>query len=329
MLVRGATIRGACLFAGVLLLACGDGSAPRPSGPPLAATHPSEPGGENAAPVIRRLALNPARPVPGESVQAVTTVEDPDGDAFRLSYRWLLAGAPLGGDSPAIVVPQSHRHERIELEVVATDGRASSQPVRISARIANRAPQLRGVYLEPAEGARVGTPVVAKPDAVDGDDDSLRFTVGWQVNGRAVDATGDTLDTSSLRRGDRIRARVVASDGDRESLPFESPELELGNSPPEVTSRPTAIGSDGVFRYGIEARDPDNDRNLRFRLLEGPPGLTVDPVVGQVVWTPRAEQAGSHSVEVAVDDGHGGVTGHRFDLTVTAIEAEAPPPANQ
>jgi hypothetical protein len=79
-----------------------------------------------------------------------------------------------------------------------------------------------------------------------------------------------------------------------------------------------------AFRYQFEAKDPDGDRSLRFSLVEGPQGMTIDPIYGIATWRPTKEQAGVQTIEVAVRDSQGASAALRFQVTVTATETPAP-----
>src|SRR5262249_14424436 len=62
-----------------------------------------------------------------------------------------------------------------------------------------------------------------------------------------------------------------------------------------------------------------------FRLLSGPAAMTVDPATGLVQWTPTADQAGSQSVRLTVEDGRGGGATQTFTLRFPVV---APTPIN-
>jgi hypothetical protein len=166
--------------------------------------------------------------------------------------------------------------------------------------------------------------VVATVAARDPDGDPLEFRYEWSVNDRPLPEEGDTLRTDRLRRGDAIRVRVVASDGTDESVPIPSGVVHVGNAHPEILSGPSGVSSDGSFRYAVQARDPDGDRNLRFELRKGPEGMKVNRIDGEVTWQATAKQAGAHAVEIVVEDSEGAQTVQAFELVV---RVEDPQPA--
>jgi hypothetical protein len=44
--------------------------------------------------------------------------------------------------------------------------------------------------------------------------------------------------------------------------------------------------------------------------------MRIDEVAGAILWTPRPDQAGVHTVTIAVDDRHEGLANQSFDLTI-------------
>jgi hypothetical protein len=168
---------------------------------------------------------------------------------------------------------------------------------------------------------------VATPVARDPDGDALEFRFRWTVNDETLEGQEEaSLPTEGLESGDQIRVEVVASDGEGESDAAWSGVLLVGNAAPEIVSRPSAVGPGEAFRYRVDARDPEGDRSLRYQLRKGPEGMTINPILGEVHWQPRADQAGAHPVEIAVEDSRGARSVQAFELTVGSPPA-APTPA--
>ncbi len=90
-----------------------------------------------------------------------------------------------------------------------------------------------------------------------------------------------------------------------------------------------------MFRYAVEAEDPDGDRLLRYRLDEAPEGMVIDSVLGEVSWRPAQGQTGVHPVKIVVRDSSGLETSQSFQVTVreasteegAGAEGSAPPAA--
>jgi len=91
----------------------------------------------------------------------------------------------------------------------------------------------------------------------------------------------------------------------------------LANQNPVITSAPKLNGITGhPYVYLAAGTDGDADP-VSFSLVSGPAGLSVQAAY-QVVWTPTAQQAGSHNVIIAASDGKGGVTQQAFAINVAA-----------
>ena len=109
---------------------------------------------------------------------------------------------------------------------------------------------------------------------------------------------------------------VIASDGDSDSAPVQSPIWIAANTPPEIVSVPGEFSSDGVFRYAVEVRDADGDRGVELRLEETPEGMSFDPASSTLSWAPNTDQSGVHTFSITADDGHGGVVRQQVEVRV-------------
>ena len=337
--------RGKCSAWGAALLAllmgvaaCGgdDETAPTAAGEGLAQTattagpgsaSPTAPAG-NAPPRIVNVHFEPERPTADDTVRAVVETADPEGDSVWVRYVWKIGGSRI--DTKARDLPlkgqRAARGDRIDVTVVASDGKNESETRSASTTIRNAPPRLERVEIEPAGDIFVGRPIVVRPDARDSDGDAVHFRYTWTVNGRPV-FEGAALSTENLRRGDVVQVEIVASDGRDDSEPFVIPELTVANAPPRIQSFPGEPSNDGTFRYRVSAEDPDGDTDLQFHLEKAPPGMNIDALTGAVTWIPLPDQLGTHAISVVVDDLQGGRSRHSFEVTVGAPADEAPPAA--
>jgi hypothetical protein len=316
-----------------LALACGSEAeraqvAPGPSmsaepAPLLeAATQSGASGEDNVEPMIRSLRFEPASPVAGQALRVIADTFDADGDAVGLSYVWSIQGNEVRGDSEQMTFPQLKKGELIEVTVTPTDGKVHGQPMSAETSVANQAPSFIALHMEPSTQIQAGTPIVAKPNSHDFDDDSVLYQYSWTVNGLPQPVKGDTLITTKLKRGDLVQVTVVATDGEAESPPARSEELEIQNSPPEIVSTPSSPDADGAFVYQLEVKDAD-DRHFTYKLARSPQGMEIDLVSGRIDWTPSADLAGSFPVEIVVDDRNGGRSRQSFELSIASQEEAA------
>jgi hypothetical protein len=319
-----------------VLAGCGSGEPPQPKTTPIGAkTTPiggvtpekgKEPGpvaGKNP-PVIRRIDLRPSRPTPGNVITAKVESFDPDGDEVSLSYAWAVDGVRVGEDQATLLLGDAPKGSPVQVTVIARDGDSKSPAKTVTAPIANRPPEMLGVVIEPLDEVRANRDIAANPRAQDPDGDPLEYRYRWRVNGDEADVDGPVLAADHYRRGDEIQLTVVAHDGEESSEPLTSAPFAVVNAPPRVTSTPGAFDEDGTFRYAVRADDPDGDRSLRYQLVEGPDGMEIDVVSGELTWTPTPDQAGIHPVTIEVGDRKGGTTAQSFDIRVEFEEVPAP-----
>jgi YD repeat-containing protein len=96
------------------------------------------------------------------------------------------------------------------------------------------------------------------------------------------------------------------------------------NNEPVIDSTPvTTATQDTAYSYDVEASDADGD-TLTYSLTTAPEGMSIDSASGLISWTPSADQVGSQSVTVQVDDGVGGSAAQSFSITVEALPNTAP-----
>jgi hypothetical protein len=296
-----------------------------------AEVEPAEERAENNAPVVENVVLNPPRPLPGHRIDARVEASDPDGDPIRLTLEWRHGGQTISKGSRTNVAPEGlAKGEEIEVIVTATDGRDESAPLRVTATVGNQAPLISAIALAPDGEVSPGQEVTAVPQGMDPDGDELEYEFEWLLNGEVVrGADGAAFATASLERGDRLKARARVGDGEEWSPFAETQELQLANRPPRIVGIPPIESVAGGIRAQLEAEDPDGDRSFRYRVIEGPRGLAVDAISGQLTWTPAPGTRGTQAVEIGVADSLGAESALRFELDVTTPEDErkAAPPA--
>ncbi|MBW2315267.1 MAG: hypothetical protein JRH10_13840 [Deltaproteobacteria bacterium] len=321
---------GACAIA-LVGSGCGGGDVPGEAGAAASNTAVEEEDEweENTIPVIEWVHLEPSSPAPGGSVTAQVRVNDPDGDDIEYGYAWRINGRPVRSSGDRITLGNALKGDPISVTVTASDGWDESEAYTARAVVGNTPPVLQSVTFDPLGTIHRGQRVTARPIAIDQDGDVLQYEYRWWVNDRELSSESDMLDTSRLKRGDEVRIEVVASDGYSESNPLRSAPIKVENSPPKIVSTPANAGDASVYLYQVQAEDPDGDRRLRYRLEQGPPGMTIDPISGALSWAPAESATGTHNVEVAVDDLQGGVGSQRFTVVISEEEAaaEAAPPA--
>jgi hypothetical protein len=268
--------------------------------------------------------FSPDPPVPGEPLRAMVSMQRGSGKRAELSYIWSIAGHRVDNDRGSIQLPKLEKHDRIEVSVARSDG--VGDPVTAVATIENSRPKLMELKLE-LEDTADGEVWKAEAWGNDPDGDTLEYEYTWIVNGRRHKHKGATFPSAELERGDTISVRVVASDGEEDSSVAESGRAEVANAAPDFVSTPPPLDRSGQYRYEAKAEDPDDDRGLKYELVEGPEGMEMDSRSGVVSWTPSAEQAGRHTIEIAVEDKHDGRSTQSWILPVVITTEYGESPA--
>ncbi len=287
------------------------------------AENPGEaPGGPEAVvrevPRVERIDFSPSRPRPGDRVIAEVTLGEltVDEGNVALDFTWRLDGVRQPQRGRSFDIPEDARGNTVEVMVIARDGLWESAPVRKGIVPANREPRVHAVVLDGSGQFDTPRSIEAIVRAEDPDGDPLAYEYRWTVDGQRSDEVGSRFPLTGMRRGDEIQVEVVASDGVARSRPKVSRRWSLENSPPRISSSPSPIGKDGVFRYRVIVEDPDRDRFFRYRLVEAPAGMKIDPGDGSIAWRPLPKQVGTHRVILEVDDRHGGFSRQEFELGV-------------
>ncbi|RME69477.1 MAG: hypothetical protein D6778_00425, partial [Nitrospirae bacterium] len=124
----------------------------------------------------------------------------------------------------------------------------------------------------------------------------------------------------NFKRGDHITVKIRAFDG-KDYSHEKYLSLEVLNTPPRIIDdgRFTFDGKNFIKVLGAE--DPDGDE-VRFTLLKGPEGMTLDEETGVIKWTVPEDFQGDVPVEVVVDDGHGGKTKYGFNIKLMIVLEE-------
>jgi hypothetical protein len=170
----------------------------------------------NSVPVVSRVTVLPA--VDGTDVRFQATVEssDSDQDALQYSYRWFKNGTVLGSESgPQLRLSGLNRGDRIQAEVVASDGESQSPPARAEViPLDNHPPR----FTSQPETPRPGTSSFQyQAAATDEDRDRLRFELASGPSGMTVTPDGLVTWTypapSADRREFAVVLRVLDSNG--------------------------------------------------------------------------------------------------------------------
>ena len=129
-------------------------------------------------------------------------------------------------------------------------------------------------------------------DAVDPDGDPLTYRIEDGPGGLLIDAaTGRLLWAASPNQVGTHAVTIAADDGlggtATQSFTIDVRPARENALPFFASDPPAVIGAADVLSFRSEAVDTDGDA-LRYRLIDGPPGATIDPTTGTLRWDGRS-----------------------------------------
>lgn len=262
-----------------------------------------------------RLAPDPAY----ATARIAVIFDDPQFKEADCTFLWrrngiLIVGAETNGLDPSHI----SRGDEIAVAVTTRDpASGESRTLNARVRVENTPPKLTRVSLLPDTSADASA-LRAIVECADQDGDVPTFDYRWFRDGEPVaGASGATLPLAGLKRGDRVVVEVVARDETSASVPLRNDPYTFSNQPPRFTSQPAAPrASDKAFQYQAAATDLDGDP-LRYELVSGPSGMTVEPA-GSVYWQlPTGElRRGAFPVRLRATDARGGEATQDFTIAL-------------
>jgi hypothetical protein len=152
-------------------------------------------------------------------------------------------------------------------------------------------------------------------EADDPDGDALDIEVTWFVDGEdLMGVHGQTLPAGKATKGQVVRAKAVASDGERKDS-LESNEITIANAPPEMITQVRDVVRLDAFL--MRAKDPDDDP-LTWRLEGAPAGLSIDKDGMLHYQGSTSEKGGAYTIRIVADDGDQGTATMEFKIDVSA-----------
>ena len=262
---------------------------------------------------VGKIRIFPSNPDLGATLNAEVTQDNVSQGAVQYDYRWRVNGKEVG-DQPALPLQGFHQGDLVELEVTPSNGGGAGLPVRsLPVMIGNRPPKITRLRLVPNTPA-VGEAVRAEVEATDADGNSIQYKYQWYVNDQPIEGDqGELLDGKRFHSGDTIHVIITPFDGFSDGPARTAQPVLVVNRPPKISSMPPTEMKGGQYVYQISANEPDGD-TLRFQLVQGPSGMTLDSASGLLVWKTDVSSDKETEVIVEVDDAKGGKDIQQFTL---------------
>ena len=148
--------------------------------------------------------------------------------------------------------------------------------------------------------------------------EDTRYIYDWTVNGGEVSGViEETLPwQEGFKRGDVVGVTVTPYSDLGQGAMTVGGTFTIPNSPPVISSEPSASFTDGKFTYTVLAEDPDGDP-VDFTLKGAPPGMTIEPATGLIAWEYGPDDAGEYKVTVVAADSEGASVSQELTLSIT------------
>jgi len=309
----------------LLCVACGGPSDDAAVGNDAAARAAHGTTATNEAPEIVSAAIEPSPAGASDPLTVAIVAKDADRDRVNLTIEWYRNGELVPElDETHVPAGSFARGDRVYSIVYASDGSDEVSRQTAPVMLGNSAPTLRRVTITPPRATALDL-LQAEADVVDEDGDPIELEHRWLRNGQPLaEVSGPRLEPGVGHRGEVVVVQVRASDGSDPSPWVASAPLTVANAAPAITTQPnyTLTGS-AQYSYEVAAADPDGDRPLKYELVQGPPGMTVDVVNGRVTWRVPSTAKGVYPIELRVSDPYGGKTTQTYSLAVGWSEVPA------
>jgi hypothetical protein len=220
----------------------------------------------NRPPADHRAGISPAAPTSADDLTAVTPspAVDPNGDSVTYIYAWSVNGSSWGSDQ---IVPadQTTKGDTWTLSIVPTDGELEGEAAIAEVVIGNSIPETVAITFDP-EIPAVDDDVVAVPETLDIDGDTLTYVVSWSVDGLATGFDELTLPASATAKGEVWTVTLSPDDGEPEGAGLGEPvsaDVSIDNSAPVMLTASFTPADEGyedtVFTATATAEDADGD----------------------------------------------------------------------
>ena len=235
--------------------------------------------------------------------------QDADGDSLTFALDTKPTGMNIDPATGRIAwTPASNQAGNQNVVVDVSDGRGGRSTQAFTVAVAavgtNSAPVFTST---PRPRAFAGHLYGYAPVATDANGDGLTYSLvsgpaGLILNSNNLLEWTPTFAQAAAKTH-AVSIKVSDGKGGEATQTFDiTVGTEIINDPPVITSNPRLVAIENqTYVYDLKAFDADADP-LLWSLELGPAGMSIDPVLGTLRWTPQDDQMGANSVVVTVTD---------------------------
>jgi len=225
--------------------------------------------------------LQPDNPTTLDTLRAVPSGSDPDGDTIGYRLVWLLNGEVTDHTTPDIPAEATRAGETWTVVVTPSDPDTAGPATTRSVVVLNSVPTVSRLRITP-DNPTVHDTLSVEFETDDPDtDDLLTPHYAWTVDGVSA-GTGPELAPGTFVRGQEVGLSISLNDGTVEGPARFADPVAVENSPPEVLSawitpaEPTP--DDTVACSGVGWTDADGDPEAYEFIwsLDGAPGPSTE-----------------------------------------------------
>jgi RHS repeat-associated protein len=278
--------------------------------------------GPNVPPVV--VSTPPPQAVQGFPFEYRVQAQDTGGD--QLTYHLDgPAGATIDANTGVLSwVPTAAQVGTQSLSVTVVDDRggATTQTftVQVAASAANDPPQILST---PRTTIALGGHYAYQVQAIDPDADPLTYHLDTAPAGMTIDAAGLVTWQPAVAEfgANPVVLRVDDGRGGSASQTFMvNVVTQLSDRPPAIVTTPPLTATVGrPYVYDARATDPENDP-LMWSFDTAPAGMSIDPQLGTIRWTPAAGEVGLQTAVLRVIDAQGSSVVQNIPVIVRSVD---------
>ena len=227
----------------------------------------------NTVPEMTAVSMTPTSPSTDDTLEAVVSTTDADGDDVDVSYAWYVEGALVSTASDSLNGTYFDYGETIYVVATPNDGTDDGAAVAsTSVTIGNSTPEISAVSISPNPALVGYTLTCSWTGFVDADGDADESLIEWSINGSVV-GTATTL-SSGFVGGDTVSCEVTPYDGITLGASV-STSVVIENSAPTIDAvsiTPTDAKTDDTLLCawsGFDDADGDADQSWAAWTING------------------------------------------------------------